>query len=527
MKFINSFLLASLFLFFIHLPVFSDPIDSFPFNEDFSDVEHLVEPPPPEGWSASGDDVRGSTTGTHRRTGDGAICMTKGTGDSLYSPTFDFAGYENISINFWIRGTGTSVMKMNLYYSIDGGSRVLIYDLDEWPTDGWQEHTVDDIPELDGESDVVFEWEFYDRTGGTNSIDDITIDADEDLDPTPTPFITPTPEITPTPAPSPTCVPETDLGNMLVNWDFEDWDNGDLIGWDTSAQASQSDSGEGLIGDYALHFEHSFAGPYDDDQDFSHIEKEGQSVTYYGEIWVRGLGDVRIGIRPPGTGWHSARYGDWEVLDTDEWTRITFNRTDTIDDSEGTFRIQHKRSDGETETDLFVGAAWLGEEEPPPCWPHQLPGFPEGFNCFDTGQRPEGWDFTGFTDDKVYTDPGFFGIASPAIKFDDEATTAVSTTFSNAEALYFWARGDGTDATSFLLVEEEVPAETWTTVTSVSDLPDPGTILGPIYLSPGATRLRFTYDQSAGDLAFDDVCLTRAEVTPTPVPVGRRSFSIW
>jgi len=158
--------------------------------------------------------------------------------------------------------------------------------------------------------------------------------------------------------------------NLLKNPFFEDWEVGELLNWKTSAQVSQAEPDKNLTGNYALQFKHGFQGPYDDDQSFTHNEADGQEVTYYGEIWVKGYGDVRIGIRPPGTSWHSVRYSDdWSTINTDKWKKITFKRTDIIDNSDGEFRIRHRQSSGKDDTNLLIGAAWLSDQKPPADWP--------------------------------------------------------------------------------------------------------------------------------------------------------------
>jgi len=168
-------------------------------------------------------------------------------------------------------------------------------------------------------------------------------------------------------------IKKADDNNFLNNWHFEDWDNGDLLYWETSPQASQSEAGEGLIGDYSLHFGHTFQGPYSDDQGFVHQEANLQEVTYFGELLVKGSGDIRLGILRPGYTIHD--YGDWHDIDTLKWIRISHETIkDDREGTEGNFRIQHRRSDGSDSTNLFIGAAWLSDEKPPEDWPEPVAG---------------------------------------------------------------------------------------------------------------------------------------------------------
>lgn len=142
----------------------------------------------------------------------------------------------------------------------------------------------------------------------------------------------------------------------------------------------------------------------------------------------------------------------------------------------------------------------------------------EGFDGFDSGTRPGGWIFTGCDQNSdTYTTVGSFGHLSPAIKMDATGDIIETTTFTDGDWLQFWVKGQGTDATSSLLVEEYYSDDSWSMVTDVSSLPTTGSTLGAFNLLTTTTRLRFTYTQSMGDLAFDDLlvsCLT----TPTPVP---------
>ncbi len=151
----------------------------------------------------------------------------------------------------------------------------------------------------------------------------------------------------------------------------------------------------------------------------------------------------------------------------------------------------------------------------------------EGFDGFETGTRPAGWTFTNCNlDSDTYTAAGSYGRLSPSIKLDATGDAIETAAFSGGEWLQFWVRGQGTDVSSTLLVEEYYLGGSWTAVTDVSSLPASGTTLGTFGLLPGTTRVRFTYTKSAGEVAFDDVlikCLitpTPGPATPTPTPQG-------
>ena len=142
----------------------------------------------------------------------------------------------------------------------------------------------------------------------------------------------------------------------------------------------------------------------------------------------------------------------------------------------------------------------------------------EGFDGFETGTRPAGWTFTNCNlDSDTYTAAGSYGRLSPSIKLDATGDAIETAAFSGGEWLQFWVRGQGTDVSSTLLVEEYYLGGSWTAVTDVSSLPASGTTLGTFGLLPGTTRVRFTYTKSAGEVAFDDV-LIKCLITPTPGP---------
>ena len=193
---------------------FSAPIDSFPYYTDFEGVpDNVVLDDYGDGWNSDGTVVGEVRGGAYTRSGDYAIRITASSGGDLVSPLFDFDGLEDISVEWYFRGTATSAGTVTLYYQIDGGSWVEIYD-HPFPSGSEYEHfEVEEIVDLEGESNVRFRWNI-DRDGGVNNLDDITIDSfDPDPPPTPTPTVTPptpTPTVTPptpTPTPSPTITP--------------------------------------------------------------------------------------------------------------------------------------------------------------------------------------------------------------------------------------------------------------------------------------------------------------------------------
>ncbi len=164
----------------------------------------------------------------------------------------------------------------------------------------------------------------------------------------------------------------------------------------------------------------------------------------------------------------------------------------------------------------------------PTCLPGD--GFPEGFDDFiaEDWTIPEGWEFEGIAAGDIFTETGFFGESAPALRFADSGYYVVSRGFTNPETLWFWLRGVETDQESYLEVEQLI-ADQWLPLTEIAGLPETGTIVDVTEIDAGATRVRFTYHRSEGELAFDDVGICRfltptptptATLTPTPTPIG-------
>ncbi len=141
----------------------------------------------------------------------------------------------------------------------------------------------------------------------------------------------------------------------------------------------------------------------------------------------------------------------------------------------------------------------------------------EGFNGFTAPDYPvpAGWTFSGVGAGDVYTTAGDYGYLPPSLKFDTNGDEISSPVFNNpGEWLQFWVKGQGVDATSSLLIEEEYYAG-WKEVVTIRPIPAGGRLYTGISLEPTTTKVRFTYQKSSGDLALDDV-LVKCFYTPTP-----------
>jgi M6 family metalloprotease-like protein len=154
----------------------------------------------------------------------------------------------------------------------------------------------------------------------------------------------------------------------------------------------------------------------------------------------------------------------------------------------------------------------------------------QGFDNFP-GTVPTGYTVSVTT---TYTSTGNFGALSPSVKLG--ATNASITTDTYADAiktLSFWLKGNGTDATSSLLIEGSADKSTWTTIASLSALPTTGTTKTyTIDPAKNYRTLRMTYTKSVGNLAIDDISITYGKdivktnvLTDFPVTSGH-SYSV-
>lgn len=124
---------------------------------------------------------------------------------------------------------------------------------------------------------------------------------------------------------------------------------------------------------------------------------------------------------------------------------------------------------------------------------------------FDNGTiAPQNWVFYGLGG--TYTSTGNFGTASPSLKFDGTGDYIETPNLTKPKQVSFWCKGQGTDANSYLTVFQLISG----TYQKVADLkPIPTTSQTITYsLDTNATKVKFVYTKSAGNLAFDDVLIT-------------------
>ncbi len=155
-------------------------------------------------------------------------------------------------------------------------------------------------------------------------------------------------------------------GNLILNEFFDFWteDNADYWTWDGAAGRLQKSPGEPLAGDYNI----SLTPVGSHDTLINNIGSEFESgKTYRAEIWVKGTSGVRVraGIRWSG----SNQYGPYAELENDRWTKVTHNRQRDVEGTDDGLIISVLESVEGARPEVTVGAAWLGENDPPLSWP--------------------------------------------------------------------------------------------------------------------------------------------------------------
>ena len=108
-----------------------------------------------------------------------------------------------------------------------------------------------------------------------------------------------------------------------------------------------------------------------------------------------------------------------------------------------------------------------------------------------------GWTLSGTG---TYTGSGYYGNATPAIKFDGTGDYAISPDFGSGVKLQFWALGNNGSGSTFKI--SGLVSGTWTVITTVSIAQGGNTY--EVELPSGTSQLRFDFTKSV-NCALDDV----------------------
>ncbi|HOP49468.1 MAG TPA: endonuclease [Ignavibacteriales bacterium] len=125
----------------------------------------------------------------------------------------------------------------------------------------------------------------------------------------------------------------------------------------------------------------------------------------------------------------------------------------------------------------------------------------EGFNNGIT--PPTDWEFSGIT--STYTTSGNYGSASPSLKFDTNGDYIITPSLNKPTQLSFWLKGNSTDNNSSLTIFQYINSS-YQQLVDIKPLSTTGITL-TYNLDTNATKLKFVYNKSAGNLAFDDVLI--------------------
>lgn len=131
------------------------------------------------------------------------------------------------------------------------------------------------------------------------------------------------------------------------------------------------------------------------------------------------------------------------------------------------------------------------------------------------GTVPAGWTFSY---NGNYTTTASSGTSGPnSYKFGVNNATITAPTFTNADTVSFWAKGNSTDSLSALILVESADNIVWDTIVKLYDLPT--NLTGQTFKYPIqdlSIYVRFLYKKSVGNCAFDDFKLIRKAVG-TPI----------
>lgn len=131
---------------------------------------------------------------------------------------------------------------------------------------------------------------------------------------------------------------------------------------------------------------------------------------------------------------------------------------------------------------------------------------------------PSGWSFTAIG---TYTSAASSGVAIPSLQLDNTGDRVETATITGlATQLSFWIKGQSTDASSSLLVEG-FNGSSWETIENIVPLPTTGTTKtynssSSPTLDQSFVKFRFTYSDSAGNLALDDIVVSCAAACSPP-----------
>lgn len=120
---------------------------------------------------------------------------------------------------------------------------------------------------------------------------------------------------------------------------------------------------------------------------------------------------------------------------------------------------------------------------------------------------PDGWTYIGGAG-AFYTDPGYYGNKPNSLKLSKTGAGLQTRLYeSDVDRIEFWMKGFSTNAKSSLIVEGLVNGE-WTELQSFAPNRTAGVVCKVDDIPEGVKQVKFTYSQSLGNVAIDDVTVT-------------------
>ena len=138
----------------------------------------------------------------------------------------------------------------------------------------------------------------------------------------------------------------------------------------------------------------------------------------------------------------------------------------------------------------------------------------ENFNSYDSASAASGV-FHGFTisyhtQNSYYTSTQSSGASGPnSYKFGVDSATMITPDITGATYVQFWTKGNATDSLSTFYVYDSPDGTNWTLIQAINPINTNSTGMNRQYaLNANAAFIKFFYDKSVGNVAFDDFCTT-------------------
>lgn len=125
---------------------------------------------------------------------------------------------------------------------------------------------------------------------------------------------------------------------------------------------------------------------------------------------------------------------------------------------------------------------------------------------------PAGWTFSGVSS---YTTASASGRNPPSVKFDDGGDWIMSPWFCSGSNLVFFMKAYPASGANSIgsFVVEQYQSGSWSALSTFTDPVNIGTTQS-LALAATVTRLRFTWNKTSGNIAFDDVIVTGPVTDP-------------